>query len=66
MPADTYWPFSTLRMPTRPANGAAMAFWAITASMRLTAACAVSRLARAVSRLASDVTFLVIRSAWRS
>ena len=66
MPADTYWPFSTLRMPSRPANGLTMRFWAITAWMRLTAACAVSRLARAVSRLASEVTRFCIRSAWRS
>ena len=66
MPADTYWPFSTLRMPARPLNGAAMAFWAMTAWMRLTAAWAVSCLARAVSRLASDVTFFCIRSTWRA
>ena len=65
-PADTYWPFSTLRMPRRPPNGLTMPFWAITAWMRFTAACAVSRLARAVSRFASDVTRFCMRSAWRS
>ena len=52
-------------MPSRPLNGATIGFCAMTASTRLTAACAVSRLARAVSRLASDVTRLLIRSVWR-
>ena len=37
MPADTYWPFSTLRMPSAAAErGRRCAFWAITAWMRLT------------------------------
>ena len=66
MPADTYWPFSTLRMPTRPLKGAAIAFCAITAWMRLTDASAVSRLARAVSKLASDVTRFWMRSVCRA
>ena len=52
-------------MPSRPDTGDLMVFCAITASILLTAACAVSRLERAVSRLASEVTFLAIRSAWR-
>ena len=65
MPGVTYWPRSTLRMPSRPETGALMVFCAMTASILLTAAWAVSRLARAVSRLASDVTRLAIRSDWR-
>ena len=42
-----------------------MVFCAITASILLTAACAVSRLERAVSTLASEVTCLAIRLDWR-
>ena len=62
MPGETYWPRSTLRMPSRPESGAMIVFCAMTASIFLVAASAVSRLARAVSRLASEVTFLAIRS----
>ncbi len=65
MPGETYWPLSTLRMPSRPDTGALMVFWAMTASILLTDAWAVSRLARAVSRLASEVTCLASRSDWR-
>ncbi len=65
MPGVTYCPRSTLRMPSRPEIGALMVFCAITASIFFTAAMAVSRLARAVSRFASDVTRLAIRSVCR-
>ena len=65
MPGETYWPRSTLRMPSRPETGALIVFWAMTASIFLVAASAVSRLARAVSRLASEVTRLAISSSCR-
>ena len=66
MPADTYWPFSTLRMPTRPRERApAMRLLGDHGLDALDGGLAVSRLARAVSRFASEVTLFCIRSAWR-
>jgi hypothetical protein len=65
IPAETYCPLLTLRMPSRPENGARIDFCAMIASMRFTAAEVVSRFARAVSRFASEVTRFCISSSWR-
>jgi len=49
VPTATYCPASTLRSPSLPAKGARIAFCAITARVRVTAAAATSRAATAES-----------------
>src|SRR5271166_3073046 len=53
-PAATYWPTSTLRMPSRPAKAAWIFFCAISARVRSRAPAAWSRTAWARSKLDRD------------
>jgi len=62
LPGLRYWPLSTWRMPSRPANGARTDFWAISACCASTSACVALRLLKSES---TEAWLTIFSRNWR-